>query len=129
MYKIGDQWNKTWIVTSEIQKLFIQISKDYNPIHTKSSFAKELGFKDKILHGIILNCFISFFVGEMLPTKNIIIIEQKIKYYNPFYIDDILNFNIKISKIIKSTQCIYLNYSFKRLDKVIAKGYLITKEL
>ncbi len=129
MFKIGDKWTKKWVITHDIQQLFVKISKDKNPMHLESAFAKKNGFSDKIVHGNVLNCFISFFVGEMLPVKTVILIEQNIKYYNPCYVGDALSFTSKLTNIKKSTKCIFFDYSFKKSNYLIAKGVLIVKEL
>ena len=57
-----------------------------NPMHVDSDYAISYGFREKIVHGNILNVFLSFVIGELLSKKNIVIIDQSIKYKKPLYV-------------------------------------------
>ena len=59
-----------------------------------------MDFVKKIVHGNILNCFISYFIGEIIPTKNVIIIEQKISFVKPFFINDIISLNSVVKSLL-----------------------------
>ena len=62
-----------FIVSENIYKGFIQLFNDKNPLHVNDVFAIEKGFKEKVMHGNILNGFLSYFIGECLPVKNVVI--------------------------------------------------------
>ena len=79
----GDSFSKEFIIDNEIYIGFINLFKDRNPLHTDIAFAKEKGFNATVMHGNILGGFLSYFIGECLPEKNVIIHSQEIKYYNP----------------------------------------------
>ena len=63
-------------ITENIYNKFIDLSNDKNPVHTNAKFALKLGFKEKVVHGNLLNVFLSYVIGELLPTKSIVIIDQ-----------------------------------------------------
>ena len=90
MFNVDDSFELDFFIDESIYNGFIQLFKDENPLHTKSEFAQNNGFKDKVMHGNILNGFVSFFVGERLPTKNVIIHSQEICYKNPVYLGVLL---------------------------------------
>ena len=98
MFKVGDTWSYEWVIDKKLYKDFLALSNDRNPMHVNSRYAKSKGFKDKIIHGNILSCFISFFIGELLPIKDIVIISQSIKYKNEMYIDD----NVKLNAVLSN---------------------------
>jgi acyl dehydratase len=112
-----------FIVSHDIHQGFIQNFKDENPLHTDEEFAQQKGFKGKVMHGNILNGFLSYFIGECLPTKNVIIHAQDIQYKNPVYLNDELSFFAEISGVFESVNTVEFKFSFKNLqDKTVAKG-------
>ena len=129
MFKIGQSWEHEWLITDELYKKFLDLSKDNNPMHTNPLFAKENGFEDKIVHGNLLNCFISFFVGEMLPSKNVVIIGQQIKFINPFYINEEIRLNARLSKYNVAVSFLEFEICFEKKDLIVAEGNIQLKIL
>ena len=62
--KINQSSNLKIKISNIFLKKFIQLSGDNNPIHTNKNFAKKYGFKDKIMHGMLLGTFYSKFIGK-----------------------------------------------------------------
>jgi acyl dehydratase len=123
MVHVGDIFENEFTVSNEIINGFIALFKDKNPLHTVEAFAKSKGFEKKVVHGNILNGYISYFIGECLPNKNVIIHNQNINYKNAFYLDDILHLKVEIISIHESVQAIECSFEFKnQTSKVIAKG-------
>jgi Acyl dehydratase len=119
----GTVFNHTFTVTEEIYSGFLNLFNDKNPLHTDEEFAKQKGFNSRVMHGNILNGFISYFVGECLPFKNVIILSQEIKYYKPVYMKDILQFTATVDDYYESVKIIEFVYLFtNRENKKIAKG-------
>jgi len=69
----GDSFQFRYCVTAAVRDGFLALFEDRNPLHTDKAFAREKGFREEVMYGNILNGFISHFVGELLPVKNIII--------------------------------------------------------
>ena len=82
------------------------------------------------MHGNILNGFVSHFIGEQLPIKNIVILSQNIKFNNPVYLNDHLQFNASVSEIYESVNVINFNFKFINQKKItVAKGKVQIKKL
>ncbi|PWA04053.1 MaoC/PaaZ C-terminal domain-containing protein, partial [Flavobacterium psychrotolerans] len=123
IFKFGDKFEERFIVSDETYNGFIQIFKDKNPLHTDENFAIENGFKGKVMHGNILNGFLSYFIGECLPTKNVIIHSQEIQFKNAVYLNDELQFKAEITGIYESVNAIEFKFDFKNATtKTVAKG-------
>lgn len=121
--KLYDKFEKTFNVSDKIYEGFILIFKDANPLHTDEQFAVKHGFKGKVMHGNILNGFISYFIGECLPVKNVIIHTQQIQFKNPVYLNDEIFFEATVSEVFESVNAFEFKFSFKNADsKVVAKG-------
>lgn len=123
VFDINDKFEEYFVVSSKVYEDFIQLSQDNNPLHINKEFAISKGFKGVVMHGNILNAFLSYFIGECLPTKNVIIHSQEIQYKNPVYLGDELAFTASVSGVYESVNTCEFKYYFRNSDtKVVAKG-------
>lgn len=113
-----------FVVTDSIHMGFISIFNDKNPLHTDTEFAIQKGFNGIVMHGNILGGFLSFFIGECLPTKNVIIHSQDIKYIKPVYLNDKLLLKAVVNEIYYSVNTIHFKYNFinEMSMEIVAKG-------
>ena len=118
----GQNFEKRYTVTETVYEAFIRVFGDNNPLHSDLSFAKSHGFISKVMHGNILSGFLSHFVGECLPLKNVIIHSQEIHFKKPVYLNDILNFEAQVKEIHESVNAVEFDFKFKCNDQVVAKG-------
>lgn len=119
----GDSFFQEFIIDDKIYSGFIGLFQDQNPLHTQAAFAQDKGFQSVVMHGNILGGFISYFIGECLPVKNVIIHSQEINYLNPVYLNDRLKFTAKIKEVFESVKAIEFVFLFENQDqKKIAKG-------
>ncbi len=122
-FKAGDNYKLTFTVSEDKYKGFIELFNDNNPLHTNDEFARGYGFKGKVMHGNILNGFLSYFIGECLPSKDVIIHSQEIQFKNPVYVNDELAFNATILDVYESVKTVEFKFDFKNnLSKTVAKG-------
>lgn len=122
-FQLNDAYQECFTVTEGVYLSFQQCSGDYNPLHTNENFAKSKGFPQRVMYGNILNAFLSCFIGEKLPTKEVIIQSQEISYKHPVYLNDVLRFEAVISGVFESVRTIEFRYKFKNADDmVVAKG-------
>lgn len=120
--KKGDVFTQEFPVTEQLYTGFIGLFRDRNPLHTDEVFAKEKGFAGRVMHGNILGGFLSFFVGECLPDKNMIIHSQEIKYLNPVYLGDTLHFRAEVNDVFESVGAVEFKFQFERENLKIARG-------
>ena len=129
-FKLGDSFHQEFKVTEGIVNKFIGLSNDKNPLHVNDEFAKEKGFKSRVVQGNLQNCFISYFIGECLPSKHVMILSQTIKYKNPVFLNDTLFLNVKIIGIFSSVSVIEFNYNFKnKSGQIISNGKINIKSI
>lgn len=121
--KKGDRFELHFTVSEMVYSSFIETFKDKNPLHTSNAFALSKGFKGKVMHGNILNGFVSYFIGEVLPEKNVIIHSQEIKFKNPVYLLDVLHFTATIEEVFESVNVVEFAFTFKNQGaKSVATG-------
>lgn len=119
------EYHHQFEVTPAVYNAFQQSSGDYNPLHTNVEFAKAKGFKECVMYGNILNGFVSYFVGMLLPTQDVIIHSQDIAYKNPVFMNDKLDFTAKVEDISEAVQAVIFKFAFRNESgKVVAKGHV-----
>jgi 3-hydroxybutyryl-CoA dehydratase len=122
-FKLKEIFEKNFAVSDDIYNGFIHLFNDRNPLHTNSEFAAKKGFSGKVMHGNILNGFISYFIGECLPSKDVIIHSQEIKFLNPVYLNDQLSFVAEVTGVYESVNAVEFKFNFKNAgSKIVAKG-------
>lgn len=122
-FKLNEFYKRQFVVTPDVYFHFQMCSNDQNPLHTDEKFAKSKGFSGKVMYGNILNAFVSYFIGECLPIKNVIIHAQNIMFKNPVFMNEILEFEAFVSGIYESVDAVEFKFKFVKPDgKTAAKG-------
>lgn len=124
MVSIGDKFTEHFEVSSDIHKGFIALFGDRHPLHTDAGYAQDRGFPSEVMHGNILNGFLSYFVGECFPDREVMILSQEIKYQRPVYLGDKLTLAVEIADIHHSVNVIELTCKFRHAtsNKVVASA-------
>jgi 3-hydroxybutyryl-CoA dehydratase len=94
-------------VTSTMMDKFLDISGDNNPLHVDSEYAKEKGFEDRVVYGLLSSSFYSTLVGVHLPGKYCILQGLNIQFSKPVFINDELKIVGKVS---------YINEAYKQIE-------------
>lgn len=128
--KKGDSFQQTFVVSESCWRGFIEVFCDRNPLHVDAGYARGRGFKGAVMHGNILNGFLSYFVGECLPFKNVILHSQSIKYLKPVYLNDPLRFFAEVSAVSEAVGVFEFDFHFERGEgEKVAKGKIQIGEL
>lgn len=114
-------------INEVVYKAFQTCSSDINPMHVDSVFAQNKGFNGCVMYGNILNAFVSYFVGMMLPVPDVMIVSQYIEFHKPFYMNDIFDFSASVVNVSESVGVIEFKYKFIKDKKMCAKGGVSVK--
>jgi acyl dehydratase len=126
--KKGDNFEVEYQVTEKIYNGFIELFDDRNPLHTNEKFAMEKNFSGKVMHGAILTGFLSNFIGERLPVKNVIVLTYAISFTKPVYLGDKLKLTATVTEVFDSVNCIDFKYQFRNSnDNTVGKGNISIK--
>lgn len=119
----GDIFTRDYIVTSKVYAGFIDTFADKNPLHTDKAFAEKHGIPEVVMHGNILNGFLSHFIGEELPQKNVIIHSQSINFYKPVFLNDTVSLQAEIFSVSEAVKTYSFNFIFRKQSGIrVAKG-------
>ncbi|GHV08419.1 hypothetical protein AGMMS50229_16810 [Campylobacterota bacterium] len=116
-FAIGDTFEREFDLSQRVYDGFIDLFNDRNPLHTDRAFAAAFGFDNVVAHGNILNGFLSYLIGEAIPTKDVIIHSQTINYKQPAYIGDRVSIKAVVSEIYESVGAVVLNLKFMRQSR------------
>lgn len=121
----GEAFHHMVTVGEGVYQGFIDVFQDRNPLHVDDDFARRHGFRERVMHGNILNGFLSHFVGECLPHKEVIIHRQDIRYSAPVYRDDVLDFRAQVTHVSASTGTVEFKFWFTNAGaRKVASGTL-----
>ena len=127
---VGSTFKSSYLVSEDTFISFKDTFKDNNPLHINDNYATKHGFKSKIMYGNILNGYISHFVGELLPVKDVVIITQKINFKKPFYLNQTIFLSACINEFYKSVKIYDIGFKFYNSDNIlIANGKIKIKAL
>jgi len=119
----GEKFSQQFIVTQGVYEGFVQTFNDRNPYHVSDEAARQKGFAGKIMHGNILSGFLSFFIGECLPTKAVVIQSQEIKFHKPVYLNDALTLHAEVADVFESVNTAEMTFHFANQQAVkVARG-------
>jgi len=94
-------------ITEDMMEKFLSISADTNPLHVDANYAKERGFKDRVVYGLLTSSFYSTLAGVYLPGKYCILQGADIQFSKPVFIGDTLHVSGKVH---------YINEAYKQLE-------------
>lgn len=86
---------------------FLGISGDRNPLHIDASYAREHGFKDKVVYGMLISSFYSTLVGVYLPGRQALLHGMDISFHKPVYAQDTLTVEGEVS---------FLNNAYRQME-------------
>lgn len=98
---VGFKASTTIQVTDQMVRQFAEMSGDYNPIHLDDAYAATTRFKKRIAHGMILGALVSRFLNEKIGSGGIYL-AQTLKFTNPVFIDDMITFDLEVTKLHKT---------------------------
>ena len=101
---------KKQVISEAVYRGFLDCFQDHSPIHVDAGFAQVHGFRDKVMHGKILDGFISHYVGMIFPGDQGFLLSTDIRYNQPCYLEDEIRMECRISQVSLSTQMVVLMF-------------------
>lgn len=85
---IGQMEQFNVIISNRMMYHFRKITGDINPLHINKQYAKENGFRGKVVYGLLTTSLFSTLAGVYLPGKKSLIHSIRVSYVRPVYIRD-----------------------------------------
>lgn len=85
---IGDKVEFKYDLTKEKMQEFLNITGDINPLHNNIDYAKEKGYKDVVVYGLLTSSALSTLAGVYMPGKYSLIHSIECNYIAPVFLSD-----------------------------------------
>ena len=105
----GQKKGRKYLLSHEVYERFLATFHDLNPMHVDDAFARKSGFKAKLMHGAILNGFISHFIGMCFPGKHSLLQSVNIQYRSPAYLRETVLLQCRVEHRSAATRTLSLN--------------------
>ncbi len=106
---------------------FARISGDYNPLHTDRQFARNAGFRDRVVHGALLVALVSRFVGMELPGLHSLLLSMKLNFVAPTFPGEIIKMFGRVESIHLEQRVIVLRLMISSGGELRARGSAMVK--
>ena len=118
---VGMKESFTVTVTEEMMQKFFEITSDENPLHVNENFARDRGFDNKVVYGMLTASMISTLGGCSLPGKYCLIQGVEIKFAKPVFVGDTLEVSGEITKVDPDLKYLEIKITVKnqRNEKVL----------
>jgi acyl dehydratase len=102
----------------------LNVFQDRSPIHVDEEYAKSARFSGRVMHGAILQGFLSHFVGMRFPGKRSLILSVNINYHRPSYLGDDIRLTARVRQKVETGQVVVLDVKFLNIasNVVVASG-------
>jgi len=107
--KVGAKVAHNYVITHEVYDHFLAAFHDYSPVHVDEEFARSQGFLNKVMHGALLNGFISHFVGMKFPGRFGLLLSSDLRFSNPSYLGDTIHLEAVVSQKLDARHVVVLD--------------------
>ena len=121
---VGMREQHEYAITGEVYGGFLAAFGDYSPIHVDDAVAKECGFREPVMHGGILNGFLSHFVGMHFPGELSLLLSVDLRFSKPSYLGDQIQIEAVVAQMSDVSKTVVLNVMFTNLtqSQVVARA-------
>lgn len=109
----GTERTHSYRVPQTLADGFIEMFEDTSPVHVDDDFARAWGFHRRLVHGSVLNGFLSHFVGTVMPGASGLLLATSLRYAFPIYADAIVELKARIARRVVDERVVVLVVSFE----------------
>jgi acyl dehydratase len=113
----GTKESRIYPITNEVYDHLLAGFGDRSPIHVEPEFARSFGFLGPVMHGAILNGFLSHFVGMHFPGRLGLLLTVDLRYSQPNYLNDAIQLDAVVTQKTESTRAITMDVKFQNLTR------------
>lgn len=106
---VGMREAHDYVITPEVYQGFLDTFHDHSPVHVDEGFAKGQGFLGRVMHGTILNGFVSHFIGMHFPGRFSLLLSVDLRFSNPSYLGDSIHLETAVSQKLDARGIIVLD--------------------
>ena len=111
-----------FLVTEQQMMQFGLLSGDLNPLHCDEVYAKNHGFKGRVVYGGLLTAVISRLLGMELPGQGWMWHSLSLQFKAPLYINQTAEVIGKLAHVNSAFGVITIKIEIRSQDKLLAEG-------
>src|SRR5262245_24427766 len=113
----GTRAEHRYVITSACHQALTVAFGDVNPLHVDADFARRAGFDDTVMHGAVLQGFLSHFIGMVLPGLRSLLLSIDMRYVAPSHLGDEILLRAEITQRVESQRVVVLSVVFQNLTR------------
>lgn len=114
---VGTNRQHEYAITGQVYDGFMAAFDDRSPVHVDESYALEKGFEGKVMHGGILNGFLSHFVGMVFPGSESVLLSTDLRFSKPSYANDHILLEAKVIHKLDAGNVIQMDVTFTNVTR------------
>ncbi len=120
--KVGMVSKRVYRFTPQQVEAFATLVEDHAPVHTDFEFAQRLGYSDRIVHGLFVQCIISGILGNEIPGPSSVINNVSMKMHAPVLVDQVVEYHVEIVALTNAVSAVSLQISGSVDGKLVISG-------
>ena len=114
---IGAKETRDYTITPAVYEHFLAAFDDRSPIHVDKPYAVQNGYAGKVMHGTLLNGFLSHFVGMHFPGRLSLLLGVDLRFSQPSYLGDVIRLEATVSQKLDAKQVLVLDITLTNLTQ------------
>jgi 3-hydroxybutyryl-CoA dehydratase len=120
----GMKEEREYVISPCVYSHFIEAFDDRSPLHVDEAYARACGFPGKVMHGAILNGFLSHFIGMHFPGRPGMLLSADLRFAQPCHAGDMVRLEATVAQKLDVRNVIILDLIFQNVtrDCIAARG-------
>jgi 3-hydroxybutyryl-CoA dehydratase len=106
---------------------FARLSGDDNPLHMNPEFARQAGFRDRVVHGALLTALLSRLVGTELPGRHSLLLSLKLDFPAPTFPNDTVVVMGQVESLHQEKRAVLLRLRVTCGEETRARGSALVR--
>jgi 3-hydroxybutyryl-CoA dehydratase len=98
---------------------FCIVSRDTAGIHMQADFARQKGFRDRIVHGFLAAVPFSRILGMELPGENAVIGSLQLEFRAPVYLGEEIEYTVTVGRVLAPLGTVVLDMRAAKADGTV----------
>ena len=120
----NSEHENSYVIDEAVYNALLFAFRDQSPIHVDAEYARSAGFSGCVMHGAILQGFLSHFVGMHFPGRRSLILSVNLNYLRPSYLGDEVLLKARVRQKVDTQKVVVLEVKFvnQGSGSVLASG-------
>jgi acyl dehydratase len=120
----GQEHTCDYVISDAVYQAMTQVFGDCSPVHVDDRAANAAGYPGRVMHGAILNGFVSHFVGMVFPGTLSLLQSVDLRYTAPSYLGDVIHLQAGVQQVSEAARVVVLSITMRNVTRntVVARG-------